>query len=132
MTAKKPLYELKPGDHIWWEGDIVKVDEIEPDDGPEHFFCVWFDGNEGAECLTGDWAVPSDEEVATHYRVRAEHRRAWLEQRPATEAKCIAAARRVAIACGKDPQESERQMRAVLDGELAAFEERYGEDGDDG
>jgi len=124
----KRLSELRAGDHIWWEGEICKVTAIEQSTEAQSYFLVWLDDWAECECLKDDdWSVPSAEEVAEHYALRAERRRIWLESRPAAEAKCMAAARRVAIAYGKDPEVAEKQMREKLDRERAAFEEEYGE-----
>lgn len=132
MTQTKRLSELKPGDHMYWEGDLRKIISVERNANSHASYAVHFEGDDSPEALAeGNWAVPSDEEVAELYRKRKEwsewRRRDLAENWTRHEAKCMAAARRVAIALGKDPELAEKQMREELDAKLSRLKAECGE-----
>lgn len=133
MSQTKRLSELKVGDHIWWEGEICKIENLRF--GASGSWGTWFylrlpGWSESEPFKDDEFAVPTREEVAEMYGFRAARRKAWEETRPAYEAKCMAKARSVALALGKEPEVAEKQMRALLDAEREAFEEEFGEGGE--
>lgn len=125
MTAeRKRLADLKPGDHLWWEGDIECIESIDDD-----FGIVFVSGAATGPLSVGDdgdgWVCPSEEEVRADREALQERRRAWQEGWPGHVTKCMAAARRAALALGKDPELAEKQMKEQLDRENRAFEEKF-------
>lgn len=93
MTTTKRLAELKAGDHVWFEGNICEVLSIESDGtggsyqvkiktvAPEDPY------EEEGTWQEGDWAVPSDEDVAFEKLPLLERCRILDERRAAREAR---------------------------------------------